>query len=274
MMNTVVGSAIGGLVAGAVALGAAATMRPSPAPAYGPDPNANGAYAMTVANTAPSILKQHCACAAVPAVRRGGVAPRARQRPRGHRRDLHHAQQRVCAARSYAQPVAYQQPVYRDDIVTRPVTRARTVSQPSRERVVTARREARSFVGQDGDDHRRRHGRRRRHRRIDRRQEGRADRRGRRRRRRDDLRVDETLARFVDGSVALPRSARREALARFVDGSVALPRSARREALPRFVSRPRLRRGAQFCAEKAGGARGKCPPRRLCHVGGGTGTLR
>ena len=52
MMNTVVGSAIGGLVAGAVALGAAAAMRPSPAPAYGPDPNANGAYAMTVANTA------------------------------------------------------------------------------------------------------------------------------------------------------------------------------------------------------------------------------
>lgn len=49
MMNTVVGSAIGGLVAGAVALGAAATMRPSPAPAYGPDPNT--AYAMTVANT-------------------------------------------------------------------------------------------------------------------------------------------------------------------------------------------------------------------------------
>jgi hypothetical protein len=53
MMNTVVGSALGGLVAGAVALGAAAVMRPSPAPAYGPDPNAGGAYAMTVANTAP-----------------------------------------------------------------------------------------------------------------------------------------------------------------------------------------------------------------------------
>ena len=49
MMNTVVGSALGGLVAGAVALGAAAAMKPSPAPAYAPDPN--GAYAMTVANT-------------------------------------------------------------------------------------------------------------------------------------------------------------------------------------------------------------------------------
>src|SRR4051812_19448710 len=51
MMNTVVGSAIGGLVAGAVALGAAAVMKPSPAPAYAPDPT--GAYAMTVANTSP-----------------------------------------------------------------------------------------------------------------------------------------------------------------------------------------------------------------------------
>jgi hypothetical protein len=42
-------------------------------------------------------------------------------------------------AQAYAQPV-YQQPVYRDDIVTRPVVRTRTVS-PSRQRVVTARRE-------------------------------------------------------------------------------------------------------------------------------------
>ena len=50
MMNTVVGSAIGGLVAGAVALGASAAMKPSPAPAFGPD--SNGAYAMPVANTA------------------------------------------------------------------------------------------------------------------------------------------------------------------------------------------------------------------------------
>ena len=48
MLNTVVGSAIGGLVAGAVALGAAAAMKP--APAFGPD--SNGAYAMPVANTA------------------------------------------------------------------------------------------------------------------------------------------------------------------------------------------------------------------------------
>jgi hypothetical protein len=37
--------------------------------------------------------------------------------------------------------VGYQQPVYRDDIVTRPVTRTRTVSQPSRARVITDERE-------------------------------------------------------------------------------------------------------------------------------------
>src|SRR3954469_12128825 len=49
MMNTIVGSALGGLVAGAVAMGAAAVVRPASAPAYAPDPN--GAYAMTVANT-------------------------------------------------------------------------------------------------------------------------------------------------------------------------------------------------------------------------------
>lgn len=49
MMNTVVGSAIGGFVAGAVALGAASAMKPSPALAYAPD--ANSPYAMTLADT-------------------------------------------------------------------------------------------------------------------------------------------------------------------------------------------------------------------------------
>ena len=50
MLNTVVGSAIGGLVAGAVALGAATVMRPSPAPTFAVEPQS--AYAMPVANTA------------------------------------------------------------------------------------------------------------------------------------------------------------------------------------------------------------------------------
>ena len=47
---------------------------------------------------------------------------------------------------AYAQPV-YQQPVnrgyvYEDNIVTRPVVRTRSVTQPSRERVVSVRRES------------------------------------------------------------------------------------------------------------------------------------
>ena len=41
----------------------------------------------------------------------------------------------------YQQPAVVQQPVYRDNIVTRPAARARTVSQPSRARVETDERE-------------------------------------------------------------------------------------------------------------------------------------
>ena len=140
MMNTVVGSAIGGLVAGAVALGAAAVMRPSPAPAYGPDPNANGAYAMTVANTAPFNTSL------------GNAAPTMQCQPYEEavlRRAFVNGREvtdvtcitraSAYAPQAYAQPVyqqtAYQQPVSRDNIVTRPVARARTVSQPSRARV-------------------------------------------------------------------------------------------------------------------------------------------
>ena len=142
MMNTVVGSAIGGLVAGAVALGAAATMRPSPAPAYGPDPN--GAYAMTVANT--SALNNGATMQCQPyeeaVLRRAFVAGR-------------EVTDVTCITRSsaylppsaYAQPVNYTQPVQRDYVyegnaVRRPVARTRTVSQPARQRTTAARREA------------------------------------------------------------------------------------------------------------------------------------
>jgi hypothetical protein len=150
MMNTVVGSAIGGLVAGAVALGAAAVMRPSPAPAYGPDPNANGAYAMTVANTAPlnngaslqcqpyeeavlrrAVVNGREVTDVTCITRSGAYAPQAMYAPQGY------------APQAYAQPVA--QPVYRDDIVTRPVTRTRTVSQPARARVSESRESNRSW---------------------------------------------------------------------------------------------------------------------------------
>ena len=143
MMNTVVGSAIGGLVAGAVALGAAATMRPSPAPAYGPDPGANGAYAMTVANTAPfnNGASLQCQPYEEAVLRRALVNGREVTDVTCITRSSAYLPQAAYAPQAYAQPVAYQQPVYRDNIVTRPVTRTRTVSQPSRARVITDERE-------------------------------------------------------------------------------------------------------------------------------------
>ncbi len=146
MMNTVVGSAIGGLVAGAVALGAAAAMRP--APAYGPDPSANGAYAMTVANTAPFNTSLGNAAPALQCqpfeeavLRRALVNGREVTDVTCITRSSAYVPQNAYAPQAYAQPVAYQQPVYRDDIVTRPVTRTRTVAQPSRARVITDERE-------------------------------------------------------------------------------------------------------------------------------------
>src|SRR5688500_1852040 len=137
MMNTVVGSAIGGLVAGAVALGAAAAMRPSPAPAYGPDPNANGAYAMTVANTASlnNGASLQCQPYEEAVLRRALVNGREVTDVTCITRSGAYQPQGAYAPQAYAQPV-YQQPVYRDDIVTRPVVRTRTVT-PARQRVVT-----------------------------------------------------------------------------------------------------------------------------------------
>jgi hypothetical protein len=127
-------------VAGAVALGAAAAMRPSAAPVYGPDPNS--AYAMTVANTAPlnNGASLHCQPHEEAVLRRALVGGR-------------EVTDVTCITRSgsYMPQSAYAQPVYQpvnrgyvydDNVVTRPVVRTRTVSQPSRERVVTARRES------------------------------------------------------------------------------------------------------------------------------------
>ena len=141
MMNTVVGSAIGGLVAGAVALGAAAAMRPSPAPAYA-EPGPNGPYAMTVANT--GALNNGASLQCQPYEE--AVMRRALVNGREvtdvtciTRNNTGYAPQAMYAPQAYAQPV-YQQPVYRDDIVTRPVVRTRTV-QPARQRVSVAERE-------------------------------------------------------------------------------------------------------------------------------------
>jgi hypothetical protein len=138
MMNTVVGSAIGGLVAGAVALGAAAAMKPSPAPAYAPDPN--GAYGMTVANTGAlnnGASMMQCQPYEEAVLRRAVVNGRevtdvtCITRMNG-----------AYAPQAYAPP-AYAQPVYgggyvqEPNVVTRPVVRTRSVAQPVRQRVVT-----------------------------------------------------------------------------------------------------------------------------------------
>ena len=145
MLNTIVGSAIGGVVAGAVALGAAAAMRPSPAPAYGPDPNR--AYAMTVANTSAfnNGATMQCQPYEEAVLRRAFVDGREVTDVTCITRSAGYAPQGA-----YAQPVAYApQPAYRGYVqetntVTRPVTRTRAVSQPARQRVSTARRDAES----------------------------------------------------------------------------------------------------------------------------------
>lgn len=144
MMNTVVGSAIGGLVAGAVALGAAAAMKPSPAPVYSPDPN--GAYAMTVGNTGAlnngaAMPGMQCQPYEEAVLRRAFVAGREVTDVTCITRSTSYVPQAAAYGRPLAQPV-----VYRDDnIVTRPVTRTRTVSQQSsRARTSEARSESES----------------------------------------------------------------------------------------------------------------------------------
>lgn len=117
MLKTILGSAIGGLMAGAVALGVSAfASRPAAGPLMGVDPN--NPYAMTVAYTgAPG---QGAPVMAQP----GYYAP---------------------------QPAYYApQPRYASDIVSMPVQRARTVARPvaARERVVSReedRRDGRSW---------------------------------------------------------------------------------------------------------------------------------
>jgi hypothetical protein len=133
MMNTVVGSAIGGLVAGAVALGAAAVMKPAPAPAYAPDPN--GAYAMTVANTGAlnngaSLPGMQCQPYEEAVLRRAFVAGREVTDVTCITRAASYVPQGAYAPAGYTQ-TAYAQPVANDDIVRRPVTRTRTVARSS-----------------------------------------------------------------------------------------------------------------------------------------------
>jgi hypothetical protein len=134
MMNTVVGSAIGGVVAGAIALGAATVMRPAPAPSFGMDPQS--AYAMPVANTA--------------AFNNGAVLQCQPHEEAVWQRALvggREVQAMTCVTRANAAPVYYgqpyaapaYQPAYRDEMVTRPA--ARTVATAPARRVPAASRE-------------------------------------------------------------------------------------------------------------------------------------
>ena len=161
-MNTVVGSALGGLVAGAVALGAAAVMKPSPAPIYVADPNSP--YAMTVANTAPlnngaqlmnaqpmqcqpyeetvlrRVLVNGREVTDVTCITRMGsgyaVAPYTQTGYAPFDSATVASDPRLAQGRfPYAQPVSAPQPVYRDDIVTRPVVRSAPVRRASTQEV-------------------------------------------------------------------------------------------------------------------------------------------
>lgn len=137
MLKTILGSAIGGLMAGAVALGVSAFARSAPAPMMGADPN--NPYAMTVANT--SMLGQagavQCQPYQEPVVRRVIIGGR-------------EVAEVTCVTAMPAQP-AYSAPqAYASDIVSMPVQRARTVARPAatRERVgyrEEDRREGRSW---------------------------------------------------------------------------------------------------------------------------------
>ena len=142
MMNTIVGSALGGIVAGAVALGAAAAMRPSAAPVYGPDPNA--AHAMTVANTASLAngASLQCQPHEEAVLRRALVAGREVTDVTCITRNGSAFAPQPYASFDYAQgrQPGYGQPLYRDSvyaepIAPRPVVRTRTVTQPARQRV-------------------------------------------------------------------------------------------------------------------------------------------
>lgn len=136
MMRTILGSAIGGLTAGAVALFVSAQMRPTPAPVMGADPN--NPYAMTVANT--SALSQgasvQCQPYQEPVVRRVIIGGR-------------EVAEVTCATATGAQagyyapqPAYASQPVYASEMVAMPVQRTRAAARPAVNRQRTAVREA------------------------------------------------------------------------------------------------------------------------------------
>jgi len=141
MLKIILGSAIGGLMAGAVALGVSAQARSTPAPVMGAD--LNHPYAMTVANT--GALAQgatvQCQPYQEPVVRRVIIGGR-------------EVAEVTCATATAAQPAYYAPPqaAYASEIVSMPVQRPRTAARPvaARQRVVSReaaddRRDGRSW---------------------------------------------------------------------------------------------------------------------------------
>ena len=138
MLRTILGAAIGGLMAGAVAIGASAYSRSTPANGMALDPN--NPYAMTVANT--GMLGQggaiQCQPYQEPVVRRVIIGGR-------------EVAEVSCATAMAPQPAYYApQAGYASDVVSMPAPRARTVVRPAAtsQRVVSReddRREGRSW---------------------------------------------------------------------------------------------------------------------------------
>ena len=138
MLRTILGAAIGGLMAGAVALGVSAYSRSTPANGMVIDPN--NPYAMTVANT--GMIGQGAAMQCQPY-----QEPVARRVIIGGRE----VAEVTCVTAMAAQPAYYAPPpAYASDVVSMPAPRARTVARPvaTRQRVVYReddRREGRSW---------------------------------------------------------------------------------------------------------------------------------
>jgi hypothetical protein len=135
MLRTILGAAIGGLVAGAVAIGASAYARSTPANGMALDPN--NPYAMTVANT--GMLGQggaiQCQPYQEPVVRRVILGGR-------------EVAEVTCATAMAPQPAYYAPQAYASDVVSMPAPRARTVARPASQRVVYReddRRQGRSW---------------------------------------------------------------------------------------------------------------------------------
>jgi len=145
MMKAILGSALGGVVAGGVALVAMAQGRPAPQAAWGPAAQPNSPYAMTVADTAtanvatqPTIVQ--CDAGREATLQRLFVAGR-------------EVAQITCVSRtvvpqavyaSASAPSYYQAPVgyaLQPDIVERPVVRTSTVRPRARRVVSTQSRE-------------------------------------------------------------------------------------------------------------------------------------